>query len=280
MTSSTPPVLREIRGPSAFGGGFQRFLNLAWVMSTTDFKLGYFGSALGYLWSLVRPLLLFGVLYLVFSQVIRLGEGVPNYPVLLLLNIVLFTFFTEGSQNAVQSVVRRENLVRKMHFPRVTVPLASVLTSALNLLVNLVAVFVFIIAYGVNPRASWLVFPVIVVLLATFTFGASLILSALFPRFRDVEPIWAIITTILFYGSPVLYPIELVPQDWQWVVLANPVAALLETARVVVVDPTAPTVVEAGGALAWAPPVITFVAVCVIGLWVFNREAPRIAEEL
>jgi len=272
--------LREIRGPSAFGGGVQRFLHLAWVMSTTDFKLGYFGSALGYLWSLVRPLLLFGVLYLVFSQVIRLGEGVPNYPVLLLLNIVLFTFFTEASQIAVQSVVRRENLVRKMHFPRVTVPLASVLTSALNLLVNLVAVFVFILAYGVNPRASWLVFPIIVMLLATFTFGASLILSALFPRFRDVEPIWAIITTVLFYGSPVLYPIELVPADWRWVVLANPVAALLETARVAVVDSSAPTVVEAGGALVWLPPVIVFVAVCVLGLWVFNREAPRIAEEL
>jgi len=249
-------------------------------MAATDFKLGYFGSALGYLWSLVRPLLLFGVLYLVFSQVIRLGEGVPNYPVLLLLNIVLFTFFTEASQNAVQSVVRRENLVRKMHFPRVTVPLAAVLTSALNLVVNLVAVFVFILAYGVNPRPSWLLFPVIVLVLATFTFGVSLILAALFPRFRDVEPIWAITGTILFYGSPVLYPIELVPDDWQWVVLANPVAALLETARVAVVDPTAPSVAEAAGALAWVTPMVVFVAVCVVGLWVFNREAPRIAEEL
>jgi len=279
--SASQAGLQEIHGPSALGGGARRFFHLVWVIASTDFKLTYFGSVLGYLWSLMRPLMLFGVLYVVFSEVVRLGDGVTNYPVLLLLNIVLFTFFQEATQNAVTSAVLRENLVRKMHFPRMVIPLSTVLTAAFNMMVNMAAVFVFVLAYGVNPRASWLLFPLIVLLFVTFTAGVAMLLSALYPRYRDVAPIWAVLATILFYGSPVLYPIEAVPEDWRAVVLANPLAALLESARVAVVDPSAPTVVEAAGSeLAWPVPTVVFVAVCAIGFWVFNREAPRIAEEL
>jgi ABC-2 type transport system permease protein len=279
--SASQASLQDIHGPSALGGGARRFFHLVWVISSTDFKLTYFGSVLGYLWSLMRPLMLFGVLYVVFSEVVRLGDGVKNYPVLLLLNIVLFTFFQEATQNAVTSAVLRENLVRKMHFPRMVIPLSTVLTAAFNMMVNMAAVFVFLLAYGINPRASWLLFPLIVLLFVTFTAGVAMLLSALYPRYRDVAPIWAVLSTILFYGSPVLYPIEAVPEDWRAVVLANPLAALLESARVAVVDASAPTVVEAAGSeLAWLVPTIVFVALCALGFWIFNREAPRIAEEL
>ena len=279
--SASQAGLQDINGPSALGGGAKRFFHLVWVIASTDFKLTYFGSVLGYLWSLMRPLLLFGVLYVVFSEVVRLGDGVKNYPVLLLLNIVLFTFFQEATQNAVTSAVLRENLVRKMHFPRMVIPLSTVLTAAFNMMVNMAAVFVFVLAYGVNPRASWLLFPLIVLLFVTFTAGVAMLLSALYPRYRDVSPIWAVLSTILFYGSPVLYPIEAVPEDWRALVLANPLAALLETARVAVVDASAPTVAEAAGSeLAWLLPTAVFVVVCALGFWVFNREAPRIAEEL
>jgi ABC-2 type transport system permease protein len=200
---------------------------------------------------------------------------------LLLLNIVLFSFFQEATQSAVTSVVIRENLVRKMHFPRMVIPVSTVLTAAFNMTVNMAAVLVFLLAYGVDPRPSWLLFPLIVLLFATFTAGVALLLSALYPRYRDVSPIWAVLATILFYGSPVLYPIELVPDDWRTLVLANPLAALLESARVVVIDPSAPTIAEATGSdLAWLLPTLVFVAVCALGFWVFNREAPRIAEEL
>ena len=282
MSASDVRELVEIRGPSALGGGgWRRFLHLVWVISTTDFKLTYFGSALGYLWSLVRPLLLFGVLYLVFSQVIRLGDDVANYPVLLLLNIVLFSFFTEATQNAVQAVVRRENLVRKMQFPRLVIPLSTVLTAAFNLLVSLVAVFAFVIAYGVEPTVDWLLFPLLLVPLVAFACGTAMILSALYPLYRDVEPIWAVISTVLFYGSPVLYPLELVPEDWIPIVLVNPIAVILELARVTVIDPSAPGVAEAAGSgLVWIAPICVLVGVCLLGVWVFNREAPRIAEEL
>jgi ABC-2 type transport system permease protein len=273
--------LREVRGPSALGGGWRRALELLLLIAITDFKRNYLGTALGYLWSFARPLLLFGVLLTVFTQAFDLGERVTQYPVLLLFNIVLFTFFQEATQNAVTSAVLRENLVRKMHFPRMVIPLSTVLTAAFNMMVNMAAVFVFLLAYGINPRASWLLFPLIVLLFVTFTAGVAMLLSALYPRYRDVAPIWAVLSTILFYGSPVLYPIEAVPEDWRAVVLANPLAALLESARVAVVDASAPTVVEAAGSeLAWLVPTIVFVALCALGFWIFNREAPRIAEEL
>ena len=146
------PAARDVRGPSAFGGGWRRFADLTWMIGATNYKLTYFGSALGYLWSLVRPLLLFGVLYVVFSQIVKFGEGIRDYPMMLLLNIVLFTFFQEATSRSVMSVVDNEGLVRKMHFPRMVIPLSVVLTAAMNLVLSLLAVFVFLLAYGIPVR--------------------------------------------------------------------------------------------------------------------------------
>ena len=128
MTTETLP-LAEVRGPSAFGGGWRRFVHLTWVISRTDYKLTYFGSVLGYLWSFMQPLLFFGVLYVVFAVIItNLSKGVKDFPVLLLMNIVLFSFFQQSTTGSVTSVVIREAIVRKMHFPRLVIPLATVTT--------------------------------------------------------------------------------------------------------------------------------------------------------
>ena len=277
--AGVPP--REINGPSAFGGGFRRFFALTWIIAATDFKLTYFGSMLGYLWSLMRPLLLFGVLYVVFSQILDFGGDIESYPMILLLNIVLFTFFSEATQMSLTAVVNRESLVRKMHFPRLVIPLSTVLTAAFNLGVNLVAVLGFMLVYGIQPRASWLLFPLVLVVLIAFTAGVSMILSALYVRFRDVAPIWAVLSTVLFYGSPVLYTIEFVPEEYRTAFVANPLAALFEIGRLVVIDPSAPTLSEAtGNSAAWLPPLLIVLALPAIGLWFFSREAPRVAEEL
>jgi ABC-2 type transport system permease protein len=275
------PDARDVRGPSAHGGGWARFVYLTWTMGLTEYRLTYFGSALGWLWALVRPLLLFGVLYLVFSEIVKFGEDIPNYPVLLLLNIVLFSFFTDAASRAVPCVVERESIVRKMHFPRMVIPLSWVLTGVLNLLVSLVAAFVFLLAYGVSPQWTWLLLPVILVALTLITAGVAMLVSALYVRFRDVSPIWAVVATALFYCSPVLYTIESVPEDWRTLVLANPLASLLEQARHWIVDPDSPGVVDAIGGVGWAlVPAAIGVGICLLGLWVFNREAPRIAERL
>lgn len=273
--------LREVTGPSALGGGWRRFGSLLWLMAVTEFKRIYFGTVLGYVWSLIRPLLFFAVLLFVFTQIFRIGSDVPNYPVLLLLGIVLYSFFQESTQTAVTSVVAQEAVVRKTQFPRLVIPLAVVLTGWLNFTLNLSVVAVFILAWGVDPTWTWLLFPLALLALFVFTTAIAMLLSALYVRFRDVAIIWSVLATVFFYGTPILYPIEIVPDQYRNIILLNPLAPIFEQVRVWVLDPTAPTAVEAAGGFAGLIPAIAiFLVVCFLGVWVFTREAPRIAEEL
>lgn len=273
-----------MRGPTALGGGSRRFFDLVWLLAVTEFRLSYFGSALGYLWSLMRPLMLFGVLYVVFTKVLRFGGAIPNYPVVLLMNIVLFNFFSEATGQSVMSLIARESLVRKMHFPRLVVPLSVVLTATFNLLLNLVAVFVFVLASGVTPRATWLLLPFVLLALIVFTTGVAMILSALYVRFRDVSPIWTVVSQLLFYGSPIIYTIDKLHEQSATgarLILINPLSDLLEQTHRWIVDPTASGAVQAiGGPLYALAPLAVFVGVVTFGFWLFKREAPRIAEEL
>jgi ABC-2 type transport system permease protein len=273
--------LREVRGPSALGGGWRRSVDLLYLMAVTEFKKTYFGTVLGYLWSLARPLLLFGVLLAVFTQIFRIGSQVPNYPVLLLLNIVLFGFFQEATLTAVQSIVGQESVVRKTQFPRLVIPLAVVLTALFNLGLNLVAVLVFTLAYGVDPTWTWLLFPIVLVVLFVLTVAVSMIVSSLYPRFRDTSIIWTVAVTVLFYGTPVLYPLEVVPDPMRDIIALNPLAPVFEAARKWVIDPGAPGPVEAvGGWSHMIVPTLIYLATCLLAVWLFNREAPRIAEQL
>jgi ABC-2 type transport system permease protein len=280
MTDASLP-LRDVRGPSALGGGWRRALELLYLIAVTDFKRTYFGTVLGYLWSLARPLMLFGVLLAVFTQVFRLGSQVPHYPVLLLLNVVLFGFFSEATTTAVTSIVNQESVVRKTQFPRLVIPLAVVLTSVFNLALNLVVVFVFILAFGVGPMWTWLLFGVVLALLLIITIAVSMIVASLFPRFRDMAIIWTVASTVLFYATPVLYPIDVVPDTLRDVIVLNPLTSLFELARLWIIDPSAPGPASAaGGFVHLLPAIAIYVATCVFAVWIFNREAPRIAEAL
>jgi ABC-2 type transport system permease protein len=273
--------LRPVHGPSALGGGWKRFVELLYLMSVTEFKKTYFGTVLGYVWSVLRPLLLFAVLLFVFTKIVRLGSGVPHYPVLLLLNVVLFGFFSEATQTSVTSVVNQEGVVRKTQFPRLVIPLSVVATSLFNLGVNLVVVVIFLIGFGVDPEWTWLLFPLLVVGLLVFATAVSVLLSSLYVRFRDTAIIWSVVASALFYATPVIYPIEVVPDRYRDLILLNPMTALFEQARKWVIDPGAPGAVSAAGG--WThllPGAAIFIATCLVGAWYFNREAPRIAEEL
>ena len=281
IPEATNPDLREVAGPSALGGGRRRAFELLRLIAVTDFKKAYFGTALGYLWSLARPLMLFGVLLAVFTQVFRIGDQVPEYPVLLLFNIVLFGFFSEATVTAVQSIVSQEAVVRKTQFPRLVIPLAVVLTAMFNLGLNLVVVFVFILAWGIAPAWTWLLFPVVVALLFVITTAVSMIVSSLFPRFRDTAILWSVLATVLFYATPILYPLEVAPETLREVIQLNPLAPIFELARTWVIDPTAPGPVDSGGlVLGLLVPMAIYAAICVLAVWVFRREAPRIAEQL
>ena len=246
--SAPASSLRLVKGPSALGGDLRRFVHLTRTIAVTEFKLRFFGSVLGYVWQLMRPLMLFGVLYIVFTQFVRLGDQAAFFPVVLLTSIVLYTFFAEATGGAVGSVLARENLVRKIHFPRLVIPLSVVLTASFNLALNLGVITVFALVSGVRPRLSWLQLPLLVLLLAVFAAGAAMLLSALYVRFRDVSPIWDVVLQIIFYASPVIYVIEVIPEPaWREAIMMNPFAAILQQVRHAVIDPGAPSAAAAAG---------------------------------
>ncbi|MGA8218053.1 MAG: ABC transporter permease [Solirubrobacterales bacterium] len=273
--------LRTIGGPSALSGGWQRCLRLVWRMARTDFVLRYHGSVLGYVWSLLSPLLLFGVLYFAFTHIVKVGRGVPDYPAMLLFNLMLFQFFTEATERAVTSIVAGENLVRGTEFPRLAVPLSIVLGATFSLGLNMIVVFGFALASGVQVRATWLLFPLLLVALYVVTVSCSLLLSTLYVRFRDVNQIWTVLTRALFYLTPVVFPVEFYPAAYKPLLVANPLAVILIQGRVWIIDPGAPTFAQVAGGLGHIviPTAIT-VLLCAYGIHYFNLEAPRVAEEL
>jgi ABC-2 type transport system permease protein len=272
----------RIGGPSALGGGWHRIVSLTWTLGYLDWRLAFFGSALGYLWRLFKPAMYFGVYYVLWTQFIPLSDNVLFYPPLLLCGIMLYIFFSEATSMAVQSVLVRENLVRKIHFPRVVIPMSVITTALLNLVFNLFAVLIFMAASGVPLRATaWQVIPTFLFFLV-FISALCMLLSSLFVRYRDVQPIWEVLAMAIFYATPILYPLEVVQLDWaQKLIMHNPFAITMQQIRHAVFDPSVPSAAEAIGGWGELSLVIVFVgALFLFGLWTFNRIAPDVAEEL
>jgi ABC-2 type transport system permease protein len=277
------PLGNRIKGPSALGSDRRRFWHLTWTLAVTDWKLRFFGSALGYLWSIFRPLLLFGVLYGVYT--VAVGKSVvPYFPAAMLLGVVAFTFFSEATKGCLVALVAREPLVRKIEFPRLAVPLSVVLSASFNLGLNLFPVFVVLLLDGASVRWSWLELVPLLVLLVLFAFGVGTLLSALFVRYRDIDPIWDVVLQVLFYASPIFYPIELILQKHDWLahlMLDNPFAAVLQQMRHALFGPSHLSLEQAiGGWLNVLEPIAVGALIVGLGLWVFARRAPRMAEEL
>lgn len=289
MIAETPPEpqppLRDIAGPQAFMGGWRRFFYLSRVMATTEWKLRFFDSLLGYVWTLVRPLLFFGVLYVVFSVIIDIGDGVPHYPVLLLTGMILYLFFVEATTRALSSLVDNENLVRKIHFPLMTIPTSAVLIAIFGLALNGIVLAFFVLINGVDPRLSWLELPLLLVPLATLAMGVSAGLAALYVRARDLSPIWDVATQALFYLTPILYPIQLVVdragERAGQLLMINPLGAIVQQARHAIVGDSQPGAAEAiGGAPRLAIPLLLTVLIFALGVWLFARAASQTAEDL
>jgi ABC-2 type transport system permease protein len=268
-----------------FGGRLddraRRFINLTWTLAVTDWKLRFYGSVLGVAWTLLKPFAFFGVIYVVFVEIVNLGENIINFPGYILLAIVLFNFFSEIATGSVQALVARESLLRKMRFPLVVIPLSIAVGALLNLATTLAAVTIFLLTLGIYPSLEWLQLIPMVVLLLMLGGGLGLLLSALYVRYRDIMPIWEVTTQMLFYASPILYVATTVPSSWQGVYLCNPLAAILTQMRHAIMDPSAPSAAEAiGGAPRLLIPLGLVLGVLALGWWVFAREAPRVAENL
>jgi ABC-2 type transport system permease protein len=284
---------RPIRGPQALTDDWDRFWHLTWNIALNQWKLRFFGSALGYVWQLVRPLLLFTVLWVFFTKIGRLGQGpaaAPGKPehlygVQLLGSIVLFTFFAEATQQAVKSVVENEVLVRKIQFPRMVIPLSVVLLAMFNLVLNLGVVLIFALAAGVRPMLSWLELPLIIAALVVFSAGVAMLLSALYVYFRDINPIWDVVSQVLFYASPVIIPVNRVQENVSAAVfhlyMLSPLSTILQQFRHAMINPATPAPAEAlGGTLGLLEPLAVILATFALGFYVFNRTAPYVAENL
>jgi ABC-2 type transport system permease protein len=314
----TPGKIRDY-GPNAFGDDLRRFVNLTLTLANTDFKLTYFGSALGYVWSLMQPLLLFGVLLFVFTKIFHVGENIPHYGVMLLAAIIFWTFFLTVTSNCVTCLLAREGLLRKMRFPRLVIPVGVCVTAIYTLVLNMIPVCLFAILSHVYPTWSWLELPLLAIPLAMLSVGAGMILACLYVRFRDILPIWTVFTQILFYGSPVIYPAleyggnvagglpaKTLPRS-KWtpqelynhihhpsgygtigtlghVLMCNPLATILTQMRKALVggpndlNPSAAYAID--GAIHLLIPLFFVLAIFALGVWFFNREAPRISENL
>ncbi|HSZ70438.1 MAG TPA: ABC transporter permease [Solirubrobacteraceae bacterium] len=289
---------RPIKGPGALTHDWRRFWHLTYNIARNEFKLKFFGSALGYVWQVLNPLLLFGVLYVFFVVISNVGGGgKPSeqfYGVQLLGSIILFTFFNEATSGAVRSVVDRENLVRKIQFPRLVIPLAITLLAFFNLAMNLIVVLIFALISGVQPMLSWLELPLILTMLVLFSTGLAMLLSAMFVHFRDIQPIWSVVSQIVFYSSPVIIPIEKVraaliepPNNdalhrlLYHIYMLNPLVTVFQQFRHAMVTHATLSAGEALGS--WAAllePLGVTAAVFALGFWVFNRSAPYVAENL
>ena len=283
MSTVEAPAYR-VKGPSALAGDPRRLAHMSVTLALTDWKLRFYGSVLGYVWSLLRPLMLFGILYFVFSEIVKVGSGVHNYPLVLLVGIVLFFTFGEMTGGSVTSMVDRETLVRKVTFPRMAVPLSVVLVATFNLLLNLVTVAIFVAASGISPRWTWLLLPLPLLGLIVLGAGLGMLLSALYVPFRDVRPIWEVASQALFYATPILYPIEKVTERSATLtkfVMSNPLAVLIQEFRHFLLGADAPSAAAAMGGTVWLLiPAAVLVGLTALGFTVFNRMAPFAAEQL
>ncbi|MCB0878106.1 MAG: ABC transporter permease [Thermoleophilia bacterium] len=259
-------------------GSLRQTLTLTGILARSEFKLRYAGSFLGFFWSVAKPLALFGILYFAFDYVLKFGSGVDRYPLQLLLAIVLWTFFAETTLASTSVLVARADMIRKISFPRIVLPLSVGGTAILAMLFNLSAVLVICIVGGVYPTWSWLWLPLLVIQLIVFTIGVSLMLAALFVRFRDIGQIWDLGAQMLFYATPIIYPVSLVPVHLQTLVLSNPLAQIIQDARLVVIDPATGTGREDFSVLVQLIPYGLTVLMFGLGLYVFNRAADRVAE--
>jgi ABC-2 type transport system permease protein len=248
----------------------------------TDFKLRYQGSVLGYAWSLLRPLLLFLILYLVFVKFIKFGKGIEHFPILLLLGIVIWNFFLEMTTRSVTAIVERGDLIRKIRIPRWVIILSSSISALINLLLNLVVVFIFMTINHVDLLQTTLWLPLILLEVYLFALGLSLFLSAAYVRYRDVSYIWEVIIQAGFYLTPIIYPLSLITSlTLQKLILLNPVAQAIQDARYSTISHQTRTIYKVfdGGWYKFIPFIITLL-VLYGGLVYFRRQSKYFAEEI
>lgn len=247
----------------------------------TDFKLRYQGSVLGYLWSLLRPLALFGILYVVFVEFLRIGADIPHFPVYLLLGIVLWNYFAEVTGLGLGSIVSRGDILRKINFPKYVIVVAGSFSSLINLAINLIVIAFFMAFNGVDVSPYVYLVPLLVLELFILGLGVSFLLSALFVKFRDINYIWEVIMQGAFYATPILYPLSIVPEYAAKILLLNPMAQIIQDMRYLLITPVTSTVESVYGNWYFnAIPIGIVILIAIVGGIYFKSSSKHFAEEV
>ncbi len=250
------------------------------VVSVADFKLKYADSSLGYAWSVAKPLAYFAVLYAVFGRFFRLNLGFKHYPAYLLIGIVLWTFFLDTTNLGLWSFVGNSSLLKKLAFPRIVLPMAASMTTLLTFAVNLIVLAILIAIDGLRPALSWLFVPLLLLELYVFTLAISVILATLHARMRDIGQVWELAGQLLFYATPIIYPVGFLPRWAQYIAFANPFVQVLQDIRAVIVPQREAMTVAVvyGSEAARAVPLATLTIMLMIAWWIFKRDEPYLAE--
>lgn len=256
--------------------GRKNYLYLTLVIAITDFKIKYDSSVLGYFWSLLKPLLMFGTLYLVFSVFVRWDPPVPHYQLYLLLGIILWNFLSEVTLTSMLWLENKALILKKIYFPRWVLVIASSLTSLLTLTLNICVFFVFFLISDVPFSLNLPLILVYIAELYILVVGLALLLCALFPKFRDIHHIWEVFVQLGFWATPIIYPIAIVPEKYHVYIFLNPVARILQGCREAVIGP-------AGDFMSLTNHIIIVsvaVTLFAVGLALFNKMSRTFAEDL
>lgn len=248
----------------------------------TDFKLRYQGSVLGYAWSLLRPLFLFIILYIVFARFLKVGGSIPHFPVYLLLGIVLWNYFAEVTMGGVSAIVGRGDLLRKINFPKYVLILAGSFSAFINLILNFLVIALFMVLTDVSISWSAIIMIPLIAELFIFSIAVAFFLSALYVKFRDVSYIWEVIMQGAFYATPILYPLSLVPLAAAKVLILNPMAQIIQDSRHVLVTKDTDTIhaLYGGNNWVWAVPIGITLVTAVLAALYFRAQSKNFAEEI
>lgn len=253
-------------------------------LTKTDFKLRYQGSVLGYLWALLRPLMMFAILYIVFAKLLRFGGDIPHYPVYLLVGTTMWSFFTECTSQGIQAIVSRGELLRKICFPKYIVVVSATLTAVINMLINLVVIVIFALVDGVAISWTWLLVPLALFELYVLSLGISFLLGAINVKYRDVTSIWDVLIQALFYAVPIIYPISMVASTSvlaSKVILLNPIAQAIQDVRyLLVTSETTTTWNYIANPFLKIIPLIIVAVFLIWGSWYFRKKSKKFAEEI
>lgn len=253
-------------------------------LSKTDFKLRYQGSILGYLWAIIRPFLMFGTMYLVFAKFLRFGDEIPHYPVYLLVGTVLWNFFIECTNQGIQSLLIRSDLMRKIAFPKWIIVLSATTTALINLGINFVVIILFSFFSGIAPNLGWLLVPFLILELYLLSLGLALLLGSVNIKYRDVQSIWEVLIQALFYAVPIIYPIQMVATYSNFtahLLMLNPIAQVIQDVRsLLVTDATLTSWEILPHFLLNFIPLLLVGLVFVAGMFVFKHKSKYFAEEI